>query len=248
MAAMATLSSLSSISGVVAFSSTSRVAKQSSRRSVVSVRAVSDPAAPDPSVVPEDVLAYAKTLPGVTQPFPGIFDPADLLARAASSPRPIRELRRWRESELVHGRVAMLASLGFIVQEQLEDYPILYNVDGHITGPAIYHFQQVEARGAVFWLPLVFVIGLAEAYRVSLGWATPDSTDFNSLRDDYEPGNLGFDPLGLLPSDPAAKKELQTKELNNGRLAMIAIAAFVVQELVSGQEVFEHTFKKLGFA
>jgi hypothetical protein len=245
---MAALSSLSSISGVVAFSSTSRVARQSNRRSVVSVRAVSDPAAPNPAEVPEDVLAYAKTLPGVTLPFPNIFDPADLLARAASSPRPIRELRRWRESEIVHGRVAMLATLGFLVQENLEDYPILYNVDGHITGPAIYHFQQVEARGAVFWLPLVFAIGLAESYRVGLGWATPDSTDFNALRDDYELGNLKFDPLGLLPTDPAARKDMESKELNNGRLAMIAIAAFVVQELVSGQEIFEHTFKKLGLA
>lgn len=35
----------------------------------------------------------------------------------------MRDIRRWRESELVHGRVAMLASLGFIVGENLEDFP-----------------------------------------------------------------------------------------------------------------------------
>ena len=34
------------------------------------------------------------------------------------------------------------------------------------------------------------------------------------------------------PSDPEELKSLQTKELNNGRLAMIAIAGFVLQELV----------------
>lgn len=213
---------------------------------MVSVRAVADKAAPDPTVVPEDVLAYAKTLPGISQPFPDIFDPASLLARAASSPRPVRELKRWRESEIVHGRVAMLAAVGFIVGEQLEDFPTLYNFDGHIVGPAIYHFQQVEARGAIFWLPLVLVIGIAEAYRVGLGWATPDSTDFNSLKESYIPGELGFDPLGLLPTDPAERKIIETKELNNGRLAMIAIAGFVAQELVSGEEIFEHLFKRLG--
>jgi hypothetical protein len=80
------------------------------------------------------VCADAKSLPGVSQPFPNIFDPAALLARAASSRQPIRELRRWREAEITHGRVAMLASLGFIVQEQLEDFPVFYNIDGHITG------------------------------------------------------------------------------------------------------------------
>lgn len=73
-------------------------------------------------------------MPGVSAPFENIFDPADLLARAASSPRPIKELNRWRESEITHGRVAMLASLGFIVQEQLQDYALFYNFDGKITG------------------------------------------------------------------------------------------------------------------
>ena len=38
-----------------------------------------------------------------------------------------------------------------------------------------------------------------------------------------------FDPLGLKPTNPQELKTLETKELNNGRLAMIAIAGFVVQ-------------------
>ena len=33
----------------------------------------------------------------------------------------ISDIRRWRESEITHGRVAMLAALGFIVGEQLQE-------------------------------------------------------------------------------------------------------------------------------
>lgn len=84
-----------------------------------------------------------------------------------------------------------LSSRRFIVGEQLQDFPAFLNADGHITGPAIYQFQQVEARGAVFWEPLLLAIGLAESYRVALGWATPTGTGFNALKDDYEMGNLG---------------------------------------------------------
>jgi light-harvesting complex I chlorophyll a/b binding protein 1 len=87
----------------------------------------------------------------------------------------------------------------------------------------------------------VLAIGLCESYRGACGWASPTGEGFNSLKDDYEMGNLGFDPLGLAPKDdPEAWKTIQTKELNNGRLAMIAIAAFTAEELVSKQEIFEH--------
>ena len=56
-------------------------------------------------------------------------------------------------------------------------------------------------------------------------------------------GNLYFDPLGLKPEDPTELQILQTKELNNGRLAMIAISLFTLQELFEpGVEIFEHWF------
>jgi light-harvesting complex I chlorophyll a/b binding protein 4 len=36
------------------------------------------------------------------------------------------------------------------------------------------------------------------------------------LKDDYIPGDLKFDPLGLNPKDKAEKKAMATKEINNG--------------------------------
>ena len=59
-----------------------------------------------------------------------------------------------------------------------------------------------------------------------------------TIRSDHLPGDLGFDPLGLKPTDPAELAEMQTKELNNGRLAMIAIAGMIVQEGVTGAKLF----------
>lgn len=64
-------------------------------------------------------FADAKSLPGISAPFPQLFDPANLLGNAAGQANGINEVKRWRESEITHGRVAMLASLGFITQEQI---------------------------------------------------------------------------------------------------------------------------------
>eukprot|EP00891_Asterochloris_glomerata_P006972 jgi/Astpho2/6972/Aster-01829 len=210
-----------------------------------SVRASAQPekdpyGAPDVDAVPGSALEYAKTMPGISQPFPNIFDPLSFLSNAGSSNTAVRDLKRWRESEITHGRVAMLASLGFIVQEQKLPGPF-----PHVSGPAINHFQQVESKGAIFWEPLVLAIGVAEAYRVGRGWETPTSEKFYALRDDYTPGDLGFDPLGLYPTDPKEQYDLKTKELNNGRLAMIAIAAFVAQELRVQEPIFENLGAKI---
>ena len=58
------------------------------------------------------------------------------------------------------------------------------------------------------------------------------------MRLDHQAGDLGFDPMGLKPTDAKEFAEMQTKELNNGRLAMIAIAGMVVQEGVTGAKLF----------
>ena len=49
-----------------------------------------------------------------------------------------------------------------------------------------------------------------------------------------------FDPLGICPTDEAEFNQLQTKEINNGRLAMIATAGFVAQELVNKKGIIEN--------
>jgi hypothetical protein len=78
-----------------------------------------------PASLPFAVLPCSlKSLPGVTAPFENVFDPAGFAKTAT-----VKEVRRWRESELTHGRVAMLAALGFIVGEQLEDFPAFFNCE-----------------------------------------------------------------------------------------------------------------------
>merc|ERR1711990_381850 len=56
-----------------------------------------------------------------------------------------------------------------------------------------------------------------------------------ALKEDYYPGDLAFDPLGLAPEDPAEFRIMQEKELSHGRLGMLAAAGFMAQEAVSGK-------------
>merc|ERR1712187_495617 len=66
------------------------------------------------------------------------------------------------------------------------------------------------------------------------------SENWNTVvtRKERLPGELGFDPLGLRPKDPDELKVIQTKEINNGRLAMLAVAGILMQELVTQQRTF----------
>jgi len=160
-------------------------------------------------------------LPGNIAPA-GDFDPAQLLEGRSK-----REIYRFREAELTHGRVAMLASAGFLVQEFFHP---LFSGDG---GPAI---QQIPALPPAIWVFMTLGIGIAESLRIQKGWANPyeGMGNVQLLKDNYEPGDLGFDPLGLKPEDPAEFRLMQERELSHGRLAMFAAAGFLAQEAVTG--------------
>ena len=161
-------------------------------------------------------------LPGAANVL-GEFDPAGFMEGKDKL-----EVYRLREAELAHGRVSMLASLGFLVQEKFHP---LFSGDG---GPAV---DQIPRLPVAMWFLMTLGIGCAEAYRIQVGWSSPTDPDhvFQKLKPDYMPGDLGWDPLGLKPTDPAELREMQTKELQNGRLAMIAAAGFLAQEAVTDQ-------------
>ena len=150
-------------------------------------------------------------------------------------------MKRYREAEVTHGRVAMLGALGFIVGERVEGSTFLF--DSQIRGPAISHLQQIPVDSQWIILLLVASIAGAEFYRANNFWVPPEDAKFDNpgqLNDDYVPGDLKFDPLGFKPSDPAKLFTMQTRELQNGRLAMLATAGFMAQELTDGKGIFEH--------
>lgn len=171
-------------------------------------------------------------LPGALPPT-GFFDPFGFAAKATPN-----TLKRYREAELAHSRVAMLAVVGFLVGEQVAGSSFLF--DASVTGPAITHLQQVPP---LFWLLLTGTIAKLELDRAQYGWVPPRDVPVGEaglLREDYVPGDFGFDPLGLKPSDPDGFETMATKELQNGRLAMLAAAGFMAQELKDGMGIVEH--------
>jgi len=116
--------------------------------------------------------------------------------------------------------MAMLAVVGFVVPDFVR-----------IPGEA-YSFEAIprviDAHDA---LPdsMIQIFGWISFLETCTWGALANMNEF-----DREPGEYGFDPLGLWPTDPEKRKEMQLKELKNGRLAMIAIGGMVAGSAVSG--------------
>jgi GTP-binding protein len=169
--------------------------------------------------------AFAKTLPGITGPL-GFFDPLGYCSEEGITEG---KIRFYREVELKHGRVGMLAALGFLVGENF--HPLF---GGDIDVPSYLAFQQTPLQQ--FWGAVLFAIAIPEIFSV-FSFQSPVGGQPWTIRADHEAGDLGFDPLGLKPTNAAELKEMQTKEINNGRLAMIAAAGMIAQELASGNKL-----------
>jgi len=168
---------------------------------------------------------------GVTAPL-GFFDPLGISTKLTEG-----QILFYREAELKHGRISMLAALGFLVGEQF--HPLF---GGNIDVPSYIAFQDTPLQK--FWIAVSLAIAIPEVLGSIPTFATPvdegqyiDGLTF-TIKTGRIPGDFGFDPLGLKPKDEKGFKELQNKELNNGRLAMFAIAGMVGQELVTGQKIF----------
>merc|ERR1712194_575817 len=101
-------------------------------------------------------------IPGALPPT-GFFDPLGLAEKATDE-----TLLRYREAEVTHGRVAMLATVGFLVGEKVEGSSFLF--DASIKGPAITHLSQVPTA---FWLIFLIAIGAGEQFRAVAAFEDP---------------------------------------------------------------------------
>jgi hypothetical protein len=140
-------------------------------------------------------------------------------------------LRDYREAELRHGRLAMLAALAWPVQELLN--PVISRA---LREPM--YLAELGGRspnvlnGGLGLGPIPYTVG---AFALLIA-----AVDFYSLRlkaeqgEDWLPGDFGFDPLNILGgASLEARRDMQEKELNNGRLAMVAVTTFVIEEAIT---------------
>jgi len=163
------------------------------------------------------------------------FDPLNLATKGgifdtAETAVPETTYYNYRESEVKHGRFAMIAFLAIFAEsadrgallKQLGVASAQDNLDGTLG------LDEVQ-------LP-VLVVGLgAQALAEYSLQRKEDDGNFLSVEydRDRQPGDLGFDPLGLMTGVGADKVGTHNLEVNIGRLAMIGVTSFLFKEFVA---------------
>jgi len=152
--------------------------------------------------------------PGVTLPM-RYFDP---LGFAKQGDR--EGFYQLRAAELKHGRVAMIAAVGCVIQHNVkypgfEDVPT--GIQAAITPPGTYGMLAIFA--------------LAGALELTIFKQDPD----------MDPGDFG-DPAGF----GQYYTEWKDRELNNCRMGMMSFLGIVVAELVTGKDGVEQIWTPLG--
>jgi len=160
------------------------------------------------------------------------FDPLNLAIGTgtfdtAPSAVPQTTYYNYRESEVKHGRFAMTAFLAIFFEEadrgavarQLGFPDAVDNLDGTLG------LDEVQ-------LPVLLVgLGIQALAEYNLQKSEDDGNILSvEYKKDRCPGDLGFDPLGALKGSGNNKKYLHNIEVNTGRLAMIGVTSFLLQE------------------
>ena len=144
-----------------------------------------------------------------------------------------QDLKLYREAEIKHARLAMLAAVGWPLSELFNpklaaelDLPAMTTPSDLAPGVLNGNISDVN--------PLFFIAALTLGAMIEVG---------AQLRTE-EPrfiGDIGFDPLNAYPKDPELQMKIQEAEINNGRLAMLAITGFALSEAANHVGIIDLT-------
>ena len=183
------------------------------------------PSVSAPKVAPVKALADLKE--GASNPFPDGWDPAGLADLGTPA-----TLAWFRAAEIKHSRVAMAATVGWIINEAgvTFDGNIASGVSFASLGKGVQAWENVPDAGKLQILLAAGAIETASEFQ------SPHYMKGGKLG--AIPGPFGlrlWDPIGSMASmDEATKANKRQMELNNGRLAMIGVASFISASYIDG--------------
>lgn len=145
----------------------------------------------------------------------------------------IGDLTWYREAELIHGRIAHLAALGFVAPGLFGTFP-----GNEWTGLDAYSFTNpIDAFGNVPKLALLQIflfMTFLEVRRINIIFEEGPNYQAGDLRI----GQTGYNPFGLNYT-PEEYEEKRLQELKHCRLAMVGFFGLWAQALASGVSVVE---------
>merc|ERR1719456_1703447 len=168
---------------------------------------VEEPPPPPPLPKIKTMMVGDKTLAGDMG-----FDPLQLADNS-------EKLAWYREAEVKHARLAMLAAFGWPISE-VTNFGKLLTSDGR--APSLLNGGLGEVNG-IYWGAVV---------ALAVYWEAQGLDKQFGKKADYLPGMLGFDPLG------ADSPSMRNAEITNGRVAMVAITAFALEEAITKAPIF----------
>jgi light-harvesting complex I chlorophyll a/b binding protein 1/light-harvesting complex I chlorophyll a/b binding protein 4 len=157
---------------------------------------------------------------------------------------------KWfQNAEIKHGRIAMVATIGYLVQKWGVHMPLYLGP----TGSNVFHpesdtawllsstsgvtFSDLAHAAPLDAIQMVPAAGFAQIFFVA-GWFESVAYYRQWVQESPIPGDYGYDPLGFTKReggwDSKELTSLRLKEIKNGRVAMLTIAAWVSEEMIPG--------------
>jgi hypothetical protein len=149
------------------------------------------------------------------------------------------ELRSYREAEIKHSRLAMLAAAGWPLSELLDKkiaaaFNLTPLLDATDRVPSLLN-GGLGKVSPVYWVVVLVFAGIIDFN------GTNRATFAVEEGKGYSPGNLAFDPLGLYPKNEDEQMYMQTAEIKHGRVAMVAVVAYAIEEYVFKKGIVDET-------